>query len=413
MPVPKIAQIHGSPFYLYSQTGIENSLSIYQNAFGKTKNRIFYAVKACSNLSILKLLHDMGSYFDVVSTGELYRVAQVTGSIKKCIFSGVGKSMEALEYSISNNIHCINVESMAELDRIIQITNRLKLSVNISFRINPNIDAKSHPYISTGLDENKFGISLTNALTAYKYSMTQDFLNIIGLSCHIGSQIKDLSVFSECTLKVLEFHKQLIKNNIELEFIDFGGGLGICYESDEQALIKEYVEIILSHLPDNFSSYIYIEPGRSIVGKNGILVTRVEYIKENVQNYFAVVDAAMNDLIRPTLYNSKHRIVPVNNLVLKANKTYQIVGPVCETSDTFSKSFERQVQQNDLLAILDVGAYGATMSSHYNTRPNIPEVLVKNNTFRLIRKHQSIDSILQEELDCLKTTVTTDIIKQA
>lgn len=400
--VIELEKKYGTPFYVYSMQGIIDSLSIYKECFSSIKHKVFYAVKACSNLSILKALSEQGSYFDVVSEGELYRVAAIdNGSLRKCIFSGVGKTRSSIIYAIKNDIHCINIESHSELALVAALSNELEKTVNIAFRINPNIDAKSHPYISTGLEENKFGINISDATKAYQQALSHKFICIKGVSCHIGSQIEDLSVFDESVSKVLAFYDSLKSIGINLEFIDIGGGLGISYDTDMPPKVEEYANRIISSLPSNLSPTLYLEPGRSIIGKNGILVTKVEFIKTNNEFNFAIVDSGMNDLLRPSLYKANHRVLPIKKPENLSDSNYHIVGPICETSDTFSKDFNNNIEQGDLIAILDCGAYGSSMASNYNTRPNIPEVLVYRDTDKLIRRRQTIESLIKDETICL------------
>ena len=394
------AQKTQTPFYLYSADQILNNYKSYSQCLTKTDSLICYSVKANSNLSILKLLSDNDSGFDVVSKGEIERVIIAGGNTNRIVFSGVGKTEEEVRFGIENNILCFNVESLDELQMISQIAGALNKKANISIRVNPSIDPKTHPYITTGLSENKFGIHESDIINAYKLARDLDNLNIVGIDYHIGSQITNLQPFIDSATKVLEIVSELKRMKINISHIDIGGGLGINYEDGKsistEKLLDKIVEIIL---PSGLK--LIIEPGRSIVGNAGLLITKVLNIKISGDKNFAIVDAAMNDLIRPPLYNAHHRISTLSTSLNAKEEIYDVVGPVCETADYLGKDRKLSVIKNDYLAVEDVGAYGFSLSSNYNSRPRIAEYILLEDEIKLIRSREDFSNLILDESDLM------------
>jgi diaminopimelate decarboxylase len=390
-----IAAEYGTPAYIYSKKSILERFSQYTKGLEPLNHLVCYAVKANSNLAILNLLAKQGSGFDVVSGGELARVLTAGATANKVVFSGVGKTTSEITQAIKAGIYCFNVESIPELQRINEIACTLNTRAPVSLRVNPNIDAKTHPYISTGLTGHKFGIAYTDIIATYQLAQSLEGLKIIGISCHIGSQLEEISPFVEAIECVLKLVEQLASNNIELEFIDIGGGLGVSYANQHIPSIADYTQAISAALATSKLKLI-IEPGRSLVAAAGVLVTKVEYLKPTATKNFAIVDAAMNDLMRPCLYQAQHQILP---LVAHDNpqETYDIVGPVCESSDVLAKDVKLDIKEDDLLAILHSGAYGLSMSSNYNTRARAAEILVDGNKANLIREREELSSLWQLE----------------
>ena len=399
--IQELGQTIQTPYYLYSENKINRNIDEYTSELKNIDSLICYSVKANSNLSILSLFAKKELGFDIVSGGELLRVIKAGGDTTKVVFSGVGKTDEEIEFALKNNIYCFNVESQGELSRIQDIASSLGVKANISLRVNPEIDAKTHPYITTGLSENKFGISQDNVLNVFK--MISDFksLNICGIDYHIGSQIIELEPFTDSAKKVLSLIKELKKENINLSHVDLGGGLGICYNDELPIKRRDYVQSVVEVFKDTNLKLIF-EPGRSVIGDAGILVTKVVEKKDNNNGKkFIIVDAGMNDLIRPPLYNAFHKISSVNQNN-RSTDLFDIVGPVCETADFFGK--DRRVSANigDLLVIEDVGAYGFVLSSNYNSRPRIAEYLISNSNVVCIRGREKLSSIIGDEEDYLK-----------
>ncbi len=398
--IQELGQTIQSPFYLYSENIIISNIGEYIDELKNVDSLICYSVKANSNLSILSLLSKKGLGFDIVSGGELHRVIKAGGDTSKVVFSGVGKTDEEIEYALKNNIYCFNVESPGELNRIDSKATTLGLKANISLRVNPEIDAKTHPYITTGLSENKFGISQDDILRTFK--MINDFksLNICGIDYHIGSQIVNLEPFTDSAKKVLSLINELKKVNINLSHVDLGGGLGIKYKDEPLIKKRDYVRSVVEVFK-NSNLKIIFEPGRSVVGDAGILVTKVIEKKNNKNGKkFIIVDAGMNDLIRPPLYGAYHKISPV-----KKNNTstdlFDIVGPVCETADFFGKDRHLVANIGDLVVVEDAGAYGFVLSSNYNSRPRVAEYLISNNNVSCIRGREKFSDIIGDEEDYL------------
>lgn len=390
-----IAQEFGTPCYLYSKAALTAAYRMFDQAFAGRDHLICYAVKANSNLAILQTLAKLGSGFDIVSGGELQRVLKAGGDPKKIVFSGVGKSNDEIRLALQTGILCFNVESEMELLRLSRIAAQCQRIAPVSLRVNPDVDAKTHPYISTGLKENKFGIPMADAERIYSAAQQLPNIHIAGLDCHIGSQLTELDPFIEASQKMLALLDRLAQQGIRIEHLDLGGGLGIRYTEENPPTIPDYVQALCACVGQR-SPRILIEPGRAMVGNAGILLTRVEYLKHAPHRNFAIVDAAMNDLMRPALYDAHHAIIPV---VKKAGQaqTYQVVGPVCETGDFLGHDRALCLEADDLLAVMSAGAYGMSMSSNYNTRPRAAEVMVDGDHVHLIRARETIDHLLAGE----------------
>ncbi|BCG63126.1 MAG: diaminopimelate decarboxylase [Methyloprofundus sp.] len=387
--VADIVAEHGSPCYIYSKATFERHWHAFDTAFGQQAHLICYAVKANSNIAVLNVLARLGSGFDIVSLGELQRVLAAQGDPKKIVFSGVGKRADEIKAALEIGIRCFNIEVKGELDRINQIAAELGLVAPVSFRVNPDVDAKTHPYISTGLKENKFGIDIDSALDEYRRAAAMSNVKIVGIDCHIGSQLTETQPFLDALDRVLKIVATLKAEGIVLHHLDLGGGLGICYNDETPPEPAEYVNAILEHLGAN-DLEILLEPGRAIAGNAGILVTKVEYLKPTEEKNFAIVDAAMNDLVRPSLYSSWQAIIPVQLGSQAVEQEWDIVGPVCETGDFLGKQRLLALSSGDLLAIRSSGAYGFTMSSNYNSRPKVAEVMVDKQEVHLVRERESI-----------------------
>ena len=393
----EIAKRHNTPCYIYSKKAIQTKYTEFDLAFTSKRHLICYAVKANSNISILNILAKMGSGFDIVSSGELFRVLKAGGSPDKVVFSGVGKRLDEMKFALEQNIKCFNVESKSELLKLNKIAESMKVSAPVSLRVNPDVDAKTHPYIATGLKENKFGISFELAKDIFKQAAKMSNINLIGIDCHIGSQISELSPFQDALQKLLDLIDELTKLGIQLHHVDIGGGLGITYKDEVLPTPSQYVNAI-TNTANGHDLEIIIEPGRSIVGNAGILLTKVEYLNETPFKNFAVVDTAMNDLIRPSLYNGWHEIKRVTRDSDAKEKTYDIVGPICETGDFVGKNRTLSLTEGDLLAIFSTGAYGFSMSSNYNSRPRAAEILVDDNQIYEIRERETQEDLINGEL---------------
>ena len=399
VPYSVLAAQYGTPLYVYSQKAMTDAFNLYQQAFADLKPLICYAVKANGNLSILRYFASLGCGFDIVSGGELERVLLAGGAADKVIFSGVGKSSAEIEFALKNNIRCFNVESLAELDRINSIAQRLNKIAPVSLRINPDVDAHTHPYISTGLKANKFGIASQDALAAYQLAATLPHLKITGIDCHIGSQLTDLSPLIEALQRLLVLVDKLDELGIQIEHIDLGGGIGIVYQNENVPDLNAYAAAV-SKLLSGRNLPLILEPGRSLIGNTGSLLTTVEYIKQGEEKNFVIVDAAMNDLIRPSLYQAYHNII--NASPTTADKFIaDVVGPICETGDFLAKDRTIAAKAGDLLLIQSAGAYASSMASNYNTRCRAAEVLVNGTEHHLIRQRETIDSLLATETACL------------
>jgi diaminopimelate decarboxylase len=397
VPVADIAAQFGTPTYVYSRAALEQHWQAFDDAFSNYSHLVCYAVKANSNLAVLNVLAKLGSGFDIVSAGELARVLAAGGKAEKTVFSGVGKTDQEIRYALQNNIRCFNVESIAELDRINSVAADLGVQAPVSLRVNPDVDAQTHPYISTGLKENKFGIDIELALDVYQQATAMSNLNVVGVDCHIGSQLTSVSPFVDALKRVLVLIDNLAEVGIQLSHLDIGGGLGITYQDEVPPTPAEYAQA-MSSLLEGRDLEILLEPGRAIAGNAGILVTHVEFIKPTEGKNFAIVDAAMNDLLRPALYQSWQDIQPVATSDSEAEGgTYDIVGPICETGDFLGKDRQLSIKPGDLLAIFSSGAYGFTMSSNYNSRPRAAEVMVDGDKTHLVRARETIESLYAGE----------------
>ena len=396
----EIAERVGTPCYVYSRAYIEAQWRAFDQAFGTRDHLVCYAVKANSNLALLNVLARLGSGFDIVSVGELERVIAAGGDPGKVVFSGVGKGEHEMERALEAGIACFNVESEAELERLNEVAGRVGRHAPVSLRINPDVDARTHPYISTGLKENKFGIPMHEALEVFRRALDMPHLRVVGVDCHIGSQLTELAPFADAVARVAALLDALAAGGLRLHHIDLGGGLGIRYRDEQPPSPAEYVATLLKKLDVHADKHrhlkIVIEPGRAIVGNAGVLLTRVQYLKHNEAKNFAIVDAAMNDLMRPALYDAWQDIIPV----VKHDATvqnYDVVGPVCETGDFLGHDRALSLQPGDLLAVCSAGAYGSSMSSNYNTRPRAPEVMVDGEKFHVVRRRETIEDLLLPE----------------
>lgn len=391
-----LADSYGTPLYVYSRATLERHWHAFDKAVGKHPHLICYAVKANSNLGVLSVLARLGSGFDIVSQGELERVLIAGGDPAKVVFSGVGKTATEMARALSLGIKCFNVESQGELDRLNAVAGSLGKIAPVSLRINPDVDAKTHPYISTGLKENKFGIDFECALEVYHYANALPHLNVHGIDCHIGSQLTDLAPFIESTNRLLTLIDDLSNEGINITHLDVGGGLGVSYQDEKPPQPSEYAKALLNSISNRTDIELILEPGRAIAANAGVLLTRVEYLKHNKHKNFAIIDAAMNDLLRPALYQAWQDIVPV--FVRKGDvKTYDLVGPICETGDYLGKDRALNLEAGDLLAVRSSGAYGFVMASNYNSRPRAAEVMVDGNKAYLVRQREALESLWQLE----------------
>jgi diaminopimelate decarboxylase len=393
--VERLAAMHGTPLYVYSRATLERHWHAFDQALGDHPHLVCYAVKANSNLAVLALLARLGSGFDIVSGGELARVLRAGGNAARIVFSGVGKTVAEMEQALEAGIRCFNVESTAELVRLDGVAAAHGVIAPVSLRVNPDVDARTHPYISTGLKENKFGISVNSALDAYRQAADAKNLRIAGIDCHIGSQLTKISPFVDALDRVLELVDHIEALGIAIGHLDLGGGLGVTYLDEHPPSPAEYVRPMLARLA-NSGREILLEPGRAIAANAGILVTEVQYLKESQDKNFAIVDAAMNDLLRPALYGAWQEIIPVVPRQQPA-KDYDVVGPVCETGDFLGKQRPLAVEQGDLLAVRSAGAYGFSMSSNYNSRPRAAEILVDGDTAHLVRQRETVNALFEGE----------------
>lgn len=391
-----IAEQIGTPCYVYSRATLERHWQAFDQALAGHDHLVCYAVKANSNLAVLQVLAALGSGFDIVSGGELERVLRAGGDPAKVVFSGVGKTVNEMQRALEVGIRCFNVESRSELQRLNDVAGECGKIASVSLRVNPDVDAKTHPYISTGLRDNKFGIAIDQALEAYQAAAELPHLRISGIDCHIGSQLTEVAPFVDALQRVLIMVDRLQAIDIGLQHIDLGGGLGIRYsEHDNPPQPEQYAQALREQLGDR-PLEILIEPGRAIAGNAGVLLTRVEYLKQSESKNFAIVDAGMNDLARPALYDAWHDIVPVQPRTGTA-PVYDIVGPVCETGDFLGKNRVFNLVEGDLLAVRSAGAYGFTMSSNYNTRPRAAEVMIDGSNVHVVRERETIDGLLMNE----------------
>ncbi|HYD55440.1 MAG TPA: diaminopimelate decarboxylase [Burkholderiales bacterium] len=397
VPLESIAERFGTPCFVYSRAAITSAYRACEVALDRRPAMVCYSVKANSNLSILALLAQLGAGFDIVSGGELERVLAAGGSAAKTVFSGIGKTEAEIELALTRGILCINLESEAELERVNAVAARLRVRAPVAFRVNPDIDANTHPYISTGLRENKFGVSYDDAERLYRRAAGLPNVEIVGIGCHIGSQLTRAAPYVEAAARVVALADRLGAAGIALRHIDFGGGFGIRYQDETPQPVSAFLDGILG-LVAGRPEQVIVDPGRSIVGNAGILLTRVEYVKPGDSRNFLVIDAAMNDLLRPALYGAWHEVKTVHESAPgREAAVYDVVGPVCESADFLAKARRLAARAGDLLAVMSAGAYGAVMSSNYNSRPRAPEVLVEGAQAHLVRRRESVADLFALE----------------
>ena len=393
LPVKQLTEEFGTPLYIYSRATLERHWHAFDSALGKHPHLICYAVKANSNIGILNVMAKLGSGFDIVSQGELERVLAAGGEASKIVFSGVAKSRAEIMRALEVGIRCFNVESVAELHHINQIAGEMGKVAPISLRVNPDVDAHTHPYISTGLKENKFGVSVDEAREVYKLAATLPHVKITGMDCHIGSQLTELQPFLDATDRLIRLMEQLKEDGITLKHLDLGGGLGVTYTDEMPPHPSDYATALLNKLKDYEDLEIILEPGRAIAANAGILVAKVQYLKSNESRNFAITDTGMNDMIRPALYEAYMNIIEIDRTLGREKAIYDVVGPVCETSDFLGKQRELAIAEGDYIAQRSAGAYGASMSSNYNSRPRTAEVLVDGNKAHLIRRRENLSEL--------------------
>ena len=393
LPVKQLAEEFGTPLYIYSRATLERHWHAFDSALGEHPHLICYAVKANSNIGILNVMAKLGSGFDIVSQGELERVLAAGGEASKVVFSGVAKSRAEIMRALEVGIRCFNVESIAELHHINQIAGEMGKIAPISLRVNPDVDAHTHPYISTGLKENKFGVSVDEAREVYKLAATLPHVKITGMDCHIGSQLTELQPFLDATDRLIRLMEQLKEDGITLKHLDLGGGLGVTYTDETPPHPSDYATALLNKLKNYEDLEIILEPGRAIAANAGILVAKVQYLKSNESRNFAITDTGMNDMIRPALYEAYMNIIEIDRTLGRKKAIYDVVGPVCETSDFLGKQRELAIVEGDYIAQRSAGAYGASMSSNYNSRPRTAEVLVDGNKAHLIRRRENLSEL--------------------
>ena len=393
LPVKQLAEEFGTPLYIYSRATLERHWHAFDSALGEHPHLICYAVKANSNIGILNVMAKLGSGFDIVSQGELERVLATGGEASKVVFSGVAKSRAEIMRALEVGIRCFNVESVAELHHINQIAGEMGKVAPISLRVNPDVDAHTHPYISTGLKENKFGVSVDEAREVYKLAATLPHVKITGMDCHIGSQLTELQPFLDATDRLIRLIEQLKEDGITLKHLDLGGGLGVTYTDETPPHPSDYAAALLNKLKDYEDLEIILEPGRAITANAGILVAKVQYLKSNESRNFAITDTGMNDMIRPALYEAYMNIIEIDRTLEREKAIYDVVGPVCETSDFLGKQRELAIAEGDYIAQRSAGAYGASMSSNYNSRPRTAEVLVDGDKAHLIRRRENLSEL--------------------
>ncbi|MBT4882666.1 MAG: diaminopimelate decarboxylase [Glaciecola sp.] len=392
-----IAKTHGTPTYVYSRKTLERHWHKFDEALGDHPHLICFAVKANSNIGVLSVLAKLGSGFDIVSGGELQRVLAAGGDPQKVVFSGVGKTAPEIELALHHDILCFNVESFAELDRINAVAAKADKRARISLRINPDVDANTHPYISTGLKANKFGIAHTKAVETYLYANSLSHLEIKGMDCHIGSQLTDTAPFVDALERLLGLVDELAEQGITIEHLDVGGGLGVTYANETPPQPSEYASAIAQKMQGREHMKLIMEPGRAIAANAGVLLTKVEFLKQNEDKHFAIIDAAMNDLLRPALYSAWQDIVPVTPRTDVAAAIYDVVGPVCETGDFLGKDRELAIAPDDILAVKSAGAYGFVMASNYNTRARPAEIMVDGDKVLVVREREKIEDLWHNE----------------
>ena len=397
VPLARIAEQYGTPCYVYSRAALTDAYRAFDAAFKDRDHLVCYAVKANSNLAILNLFARLGSGFDIVSGGELERVLAAGGDPRKIVFSGVGKSEPEMRRALAADVLCFNVESESELTRLDRVAGELGKTAPISLRVNPDVDAGTHPYIATGLKQNKFGVPYRDALTLYRRAASLRHVRIEGIDCHIGSQLTDVAPFAAALERILALVDNLEREGISISHIDVGGGLGIRYQPEETLpAVADYARALTGRMGKR-AYQLLLEPGRALTGNAGLLLTRVEYLKHGEEKNFAVVDAAMNDLLRPALYDAWHDVLPTV-AADEATQTYEIVGPVCESGDFLARERSLALHEGDLLAIMSAGAYGMSMSSNYNSRPRAAEVMVDGGAMHLIRARETVAELLAREV---------------
>ena len=402
IPLSDLAKEFGTPLYIYSKKALTEAYQAYDKACvdskGQRRARVHYAMKANSNLAVIDCFKKLGAGFDLVSGGELARALAVGADPKSLVFAGVGKSSEEIAQALNAGVKCINVESIAELHNINRIAVKLNCRAPISLRVNPDVDAQTHPYISTGLKDNKFGIAYHEVLKTYREAAQLSNIDVVGIDCHIGSQITTTAPYLDALDKVLDLVAQLKREGIVIHHLDLGGGLGISYGDETPPDITEFTNTLLNHVAERGFAHldVVLEPGRSLVGNAGVLLTKVEYLKPGAEKNFCIVDAAMTELMRPALYEAHHGIVPIQTKQTKA-LTYDVVGPVCESGDWLGRDRKLAVEEGDLLAILSAGAYGFVMASNYNTRPKPPEIMVDGKNAYVIRTREKMSDLFATE----------------
>ena len=396
VPLARIAERFGTPSYVYSRAALTEAWRAFDAAFAGRDHLVCYAVKANSSLAVLNVLARLGSGFDIVSGGELARVLAAGGDPRKVVFSGVGKSEEEMRQALAAGILCFNVESGGELERLDRVAGEAGRTAAVSLRVNPDVDPRTHPYIATGLKQNKFGVAWQDAPGLYRRARGLHHLAVTGIGCHIGSQLTELAPFTAALDRVLELADRLQSEGIALSHVDVGGGLGIRYRDESPPAFQDYARALTDRLGKR-ALKLMLEPGRALVGNAGLLLTRVEYLKHGSERNFAVVDAAMNDLLRPALYDAWHDVLPVNAGGAGGKKTYDIVGPVCESGDFLARDRALALGEGSLLAILSAGAYGMSMSSNYNSRPRAAEVMVDGAEAHVIREREAVPELMARE----------------
>ncbi len=396
VPLTTLAARFGTPLYVYCRATLERHFRAFDEALSGLPHRVCYAVKANANLAVLDVLARLGSGFDIVSRGELERVIAAGGDPAQVVFSGVGKRADEMRLALTRGIRCFNVESVPELDRLNQVAGSLGAVAPVALRVNPDVDAKTHPYIATGLKENKFGIDMESALAAYRHAAALPHLRVCGIDCHIGSQLLTLDPFEDALARVLALVDKLAAEGIAMDHLDMGGGLGICYTDQVPPTPADYAALLRRGLAGRPLT-LFVEPGRAIAGNAGVLLTRVEYLKHGVHKDFAILDAAMNDLLRPALYQALQPIVPVVPRDGSQARDYDLVGPVCETGDFLGRGRRLDLREGDLLAVRGSGAYGFAMSSNYNARPRAAEVMVDGAETHLARRRETVADLFAGE----------------
>jgi len=393
-----LAQQFGTPLYVYSRDALTRAYRAYADACAGRRASVHVAVKANSNLAVLNVFARMGAGFDIVSSGELARVLAAGGKAENTVFSGVGKTPAEMREALEAGVKCFNVESIPEMHALNEVAKSLGKRAPVSLRVNPDVDAKTHPYISTGLKSNKFGVAFSDARATYREAHAMLNLDVVGIDCHIGSQITEISPYLDALDKLLDLVEHIEADGMSIRHVDVGGGLGITYDDETPPDIGDFVRALLAHIEKRGHGQreVYFEPGRSLVGNAGVLLTRVEYLKPGEEKNFAIVDAAMNDLARPAMYEAFHRIVPVVKRDAAAHK-YDVVGPVCESGDWLGRDRDLAVEQGDLLAVCSAGAYGFVMSSNYNTRPRAAEIMVDGERARLVREREDVKQLFAGE----------------